>query len=320
VTAAKPTNVMTPPVIVTTDPPPALMTPTPIIDAYMAACVRELNLPANLTDAMLYALTGPGKRTRPLLLWHSCAAVLGDENDERQLHASLPGATAIEMIHAFSLVHDDLPGLDNDDLRRGRPTLHKHAGEAMAILAGDALLTSAFQVLCERVRQPSLQARLVHELSIATNGMIAGQVFDTLGGYPSGTGDQAKLEIVHRNKTGMLIRAACRMGALCGLDPRPGAGAQDALGDLTTYGEAIGLMFQIVDDLLDVTQTSAHLGKKTGKDQHAGKLTYPGVLGIERSRAEVARLHEQALHALEGLGASAEPLRRLSTYLSVRTR
>lgn len=291
--------------------------PAAVVDRFLDEALGSFHLPSALVDAMKYSALGPGKRARPLLCWHSFAAVAPDGSDAS---ACLPAAAAVEMIHAFSLVHDDLPGLDNDDLRRGRPTLHKHTSEAMAILAGDSLLTSAFQVLAERVPSLTLQARLVHELALGTNGMIAGQIYDTLGGFGSGLTDQQKLELIHRNKTGMLIRAACRMGALCALEAFPGSGRFDALGAITHYAEAIGLMFQIVDDLLDVTQSTEHLGKKAGKDLDAGKLTYPGVLGIEESRAAVTRLYEASLVALEEFGERAEPLRQLSTYMAVRTK
>ncbi|MCW5765182.1 MAG: polyprenyl synthetase family protein, partial [Phycisphaeraceae bacterium] len=206
-----------------------------------------------------------------------------------------------------------------DDLRRGRPTLHKATNEAMAILAGDAMLTFAFQVIVERTAEPALAARLMHELAIGTTGMIAGQVYDTLGGFEPGLDRQQQLRTVHRNKTGALLRAACRLGAMSVL----GAGASDAeprLDALTRYGEAIGLMFQVVDDILDVTQSAEHTGKRTGKDAQAGKLTYPGVLGLDASRRIVSDLHAQADAALQPLGASAQPLRALAAYMAVRTK
>jgi geranylgeranyl diphosphate synthase, type II len=296
--------------------PASVTAPTGEIEAYLERVTREAGLPRNLTDAMLYSLMGPGKRARPLLVWHSCAAAGGDPA------TALPAAAALELVHCFSLVHDDLPALDNDDLRRGRPTLHKHAGEAMAVLAGDALLTLAFQVLAERC-PPLAAGAMVKELAVSTNAMIAGQVFDTLGGFPAGLTDSGRLELVHRNKTGMLIRAACRLGAMSalhGAGAGRGDGGPDRLAAITAYAEAIGLMFQVVDDLLDVTQTTSHLGKKAGKDAEAGKLTYPGVFGIEHSRAEVARLHGVSLAALEPLGPAADPLRALASYMAVRTR
>jgi len=291
------------------------------IDAYLDAYSARAPLPGNLADAVRYSLLGPGKRLRPLLVWHACAAAGGDGTDPR---ISLPAAAAIELIHAFSLVHDDLPGLDNDDLRRGRPTLHRHTSEAMAILAGDTMLTLAFRIIIDEVADPTLGSAIIRELAESTTAMIAGQVYDTLGGFPEAApgiplNDGARLELIHRNKTGALIRASCRMGALFG---QAAAGRADhaALDALTAYGEAIGLMFQIVDDILDVTQSTDHLGKRSGKDQDAGKLTYPGVYGVERSRDEVRRLHDLALDAIRPLGPAADPLRRLCSYMAVRSR
>ncbi|MBY0311298.1 MAG: polyprenyl synthetase family protein [Phycisphaerales bacterium] len=297
--------------------PDNITAPLPRIEAFLKEAIATLPLPPALIAAMDYSAMGPGKRARPLLAWHSFMAVCPSGTDPA---ACLPAAAAVELVHAFSLVHDDLPGLDNDDTRRGRPTLHKHTSEAMAILAGDALLTSAFHLLAERVPSLTLQSRLMHELAVGTNGMIAGQVFDTLGGMPADLSPQRRLELIHRNKTGMLIRAACRMGAMSALEGHPGASRLDPLGCVTHYAEAIGLMFQVVDDLLDVTQTSDHLGKKSNKDADAGKLTYPGVMGVDQTREEVRRLYQLSLDALEPLGEPAEPLRQLSTYMAVRTK
>jgi geranylgeranyl pyrophosphate synthase len=278
----------------------------PDIERYLDEYTRSLSLPANLLDAIRYALLGGGKRLRPVLAWHCCAAAGG--KGEQSLHAG----AAIELIHAFSLVHDDLPSMDDDDLRRGKPTLHIHAGEAMAILAGDAMMALAFEVLVERSATPELGSKLVRELSLATTGMIAGQAFDTLGGLPQGLSDRDRLELIHRNKTGALIRAACRMGAMCA----PSSSA--ALGPITAYAEAVGLMFQIVDDLLDVECTPEQTGKHTRKDARAGKLTFPGLLGSEGSRGEVQRLQGVAMKALEPLGPDADPLRELCRAMAVR--
>jgi len=291
--------------------PPEVALPAKRVDAFLSDYLETVNLPVNLTDAIRYSLLGPGKRARPLLVWHSFAAVAGDARDPV---ACLPAAGAVELIHAFSLVHDDLPGLDNDDLRRGRATLHRHTSEATAVLAGDCMLTLAFQLLTERIAPPALAAELCRELALGTNGMIAGQVYDTLGGFGPGVSDEQKLELIHRNKTGMLIRASCRMGAICA-----GASA-GALAAISRYADDLGLVFQIVDDLLDVTQTTEHLGKKAGKDQTAGKLTYPGVFGVERSRQELARLHDESLEVLRPFGGAADPLRKLSDSLATRTR
>lgn len=292
--------------------------------------VRTLDLPPNLAGAVAYAALGPGKRIRPLLAWHACAAA-GAPGDR-----SLPAGAAVEFIHAFSLVHDDLPALDNDDLRRGRPTLHIHAGEAMAILAGDALMALAFDVLARHVAEPTLAGLLVGELSAATTGMIAGQVFDSLGGLPTGLTERQGLERIHRNKTGALIRSACRMGAILGLGDvalhASGRGApglpimvptgqvmsDPRLGAITAYAEHVGLMFQIVDDLLDTEGHPEHTGKRTRKDAVAGKVTYPSLLGVDGSRREVRRLQEAALDALAPLGGAAEGLRDLCRGLADR--
>jgi geranylgeranyl diphosphate synthase, type II len=277
------------------------------IEQYLDQFTRSLKLPPNLVEAIRYALLGGGKRLRPVLAWNTCEAVGGPAAQ------SLPAAGALELIHAFSLVHDDLPALDNDDMRRGRATLHVHAGEAMAILAGDAMMALAFEHLAQHC-PAGRSSLLVQELSTATTAMIAGQVFDTLGGFPEGISAAEKLGLIHRNKTGALIRAACRMGAIAG-----DADTQ-ALADVTRYGEAIGLMFQIVDDLLDVEATAQQTGKKTGKDAQAGKTTYPGILGVERSRQEVVRLQHEALEAVRPLGMRAEPLRELCRLMAERDR
>ena len=271
---------------------------------YLARC----DMPANLRDAIEYALLGGGKRLRPVLVLWSCAAV-GGEVENRHAHAA---AAAVEMIHAFSLVHDDLPAMDDDDLRRGRPTLHKKAGEAMAILAGDAMMPLAISLITSEISPASLACRLIEELCQATNDMISGQVYDTMPRFDPGTTSADQLTLIHRNKTGSLLRASCRMGGLCGK-----ATAQQ-LDALERYAQSTGLMFQIVDDLLDVTATVDQVGKAVNKDADRGKLTYPGVFGIDASRAEVQRLRNEAVAALAPLGRPAEPLRQLCDFLTTR--
>lgn len=301
--------------------PAAIVAPLADIDAYLAAFCATLPAPDTLRDAVTYAAMGPGKRLRPLLAWWCCKAICGDGRP------SLVAGASVELVHAFSLVHDDLPAMDDDDLRRGRPTLHKHTSEAMAILAGDAMLTLAFALIAERAGTlggTALVSRLVAELAAGTTGMIAGQVYDSLGGFPGGLSDEERLRLVHTNKTGALLRAACRMGgwsALASVGMPDLAGREPAAMEaLTKYADATGLMFQVVDDILDETQSTAHLGKAAKKDAEAGKLTYPQVLGLEGSRAEVRRLEAVALEALRPLGSSAEPLAVLATYMAVRTR
>lgn len=277
------------------------------VNQHLAEAIAARAFPRELDAAIRYALLGAGKRLRPILVLLSSDAVGGRRQD------AMAAAVAIEMIHCFSLVHDDLPAMDDDDLRRGRPTLHRHAGEAIAILAGDAMNTLAFEVIANQIVGEKA-GRIVRELSVATDDMIAGQVLDTLGGFEPGLADHQRLVTVHRNKTAALLRASCRMGAIC-------AGGNDAqIKALTSYGESIGLMFQAVDDLLDVTQTTEHLGKAAQKDAAQGKLTYPEVLGVEGSRAEINRLHAAADASLESLGSGASPLRDLCAYMAVRTR
>ncbi|MEL7471959.1 MAG: polyprenyl synthetase family protein [Planctomycetota bacterium] len=279
------------------------------IESALERVIGERLRPAILRDAAAYAALGGGKRLRPMLAWRCCEAV-GTEGSR-----SLPAGVAVELVHAFSLVHDDLPALDDDDLRRGRPTLHVHAGEAMAILAGDALLALAFEATTDaQALDSSARLRLTRELAVGTSGMISGQVYDTLGGFEPEQADLDRLETTHRGKTGALIRAACRMGGVCG------EASAEHLESITAYADAIGLMFQIVDDLIDATQSSEHVGKRTGKDQAAGKRTYPGLLGLEGARDAASRQHELARAAARSLGDGGEPLAELADSLVARTR
>lgn len=281
------------------------------VDTSLRTFLSSRTLPASLILAIEYALFGGGKRVRPLLYLRACDAV---SSGKIALEPALPGAGAVELIHTFSLVHDDLPAMDDDDLRRGRPTLHKQTSEAMAVLAGDAMTALAFELIAERVADASVSQRLTCELSSATNAMIAGQVYDTMGGQPEGLEPIERLRLTHRHKTGALLRASVRMGAIAG-----GAG-DDPLACLTGYADAVGLMFQAVDDLLDVTQTTEKMGKATGKDAEAGKLTYPSLLGIDGTRAEIQKLRKQAIDALSGFDTKADPLREMAERLAGRER
>jgi geranylgeranyl pyrophosphate synthase len=253
---------------------------------------------------MEYALLGGGKRIRPILCLRSCVAAGGAVGD------ALPAAMAIEMVHAFSLVHDDLPALDDDALRRGRPTLHKARGEAMAILAGDALQTIALHTAnASPVAARAIAADILH----AIRAMIEGQVLDTIGVESTSLGAIADVERIHALKTGALIESACRTGALA-------AGATpEHVGCLGEYGRAIGLMFQIVDDLLDATQPTERLGKTAGKDAALGRSTFLSVMGEEASRARIHALEEEAISAIKPLGAPGAPLADLATTLAMRT-
>jgi len=282
------------------------------VEAELERFLAARPMPENLRSACRYALLGGGKRLRPILTMHACAAAGGRAED------ALAPAAALEMVHAFSLVHDDLPALDNDDLRRGRPTLHKHAGEAMAVLAGDSLLGLAFELLAETRRDcgrtKALPCALVLELAQAVSDMIAGQVQDTIPDFSPDVSPEQKLETIHRNKTGALLRCACRMGARCA---RADA---DTLARLTHYGETIGVLYQAVDDLLDVTVTSGELGKATGKDAAKNKVTFPGVYGVEGTRAQIQKMLAEALETVAPLGAKGEPLAELARMMAHRTK
>lgn len=297
------------------------------IDAHLRAVVSHLQTdfaaPPLLSDAIEYALLGGGKRLRPLLAWHCAAAAAGDPAAGPR---SLPAGAAAELVHAFSLVHDDLPAMDDDDLRRGRPTLHKHTDEATAILAGDAMLALAYAALdlppdptiSSGAADPARLHRLSRELTGAALGMIAGQVMDTMpAARPPAT--PPGVATIHDLKTGALIRAACRMGAIAALDEPDSPESARRLDTITAYADAIGRMYQIVDDLLDVTQSTDHAGKATGKDAAMGKLTYPAVLGLEGSRAEVEKLLDQAVQNTDNLGPAAQPLKDLARFLARRT-
>jgi len=246
--------------------------------------------PAGLGEAMRYGVLDGGKRLRPLLVRAASEAVAGDPG------AALRAAVAVELIHAYSLVHDDMPCMDNDVLRRGKPTVHVQYGEARAMLAGDAMQVLAFEVLTpddDAALPPALQARLCGLLARASGyaGMAGGQAIDLASiGKPL---DEATLRDMHGRKTGALLQASVLMGAATGHCPAP---AWSALSD---FGAALGLAFQVVDDILDVTQASDKLGKTAGKDSDANKPTYVTVLGLDEARRQAAALHRQALVALD---------------------
>jgi len=266
--------------------------------------------PAEIHRAVRHSLFAGGKRIRPILFIAAAEAVLG---------APAPGAEvpacALEMVHTYSLIHDDLPALDNDDLRRGQPTCHKAFGEATAILAGDALLTRAFGVLAESEAAPAeRRIRMTAELAAAAGtieGMIGGQVEDLAAeGKPV---EEERLLYIHRSKTGALICASVRMGAIW-------AGADEPqLKALDLYGRNIGVAFQIADDILDVTKTSAQLGKTAGKDVEQQKTTYPALYGLEESRRRAAERLAAATGALEPFGPAARRLREIADLIVHRS-
>jgi len=268
-------------------------------------------LPNSLHKAMRYSVFAGGKRIRPVLMLAACEAVGGDS--ERVL----PAACAMEMIHTYSLIHDDLPAMDDDDFRRGRSTNHKVFGEATAILAGDALLTEGFILLSNPDLNghipPETLRRVIHTVGrcAGSMGMVGGQVVDMESEGKSI--DFPTLEYIHTRKTGALILASIQAGGLIG-----GAG-EEAFAALTRYAEAAGLAFQVADDILDVVGDQDQIGKDVGSDEARGKATYVALLGLDEARKRARELGDLAVNALEPLGAPAEPLRAIAHYIVERT-
>jgi geranylgeranyl diphosphate synthase type II len=271
----------------------------------------EDSLPERLHQAVRYSVFAGGKRLRPILMLAACEAVGGDTEK------ILPAACAMEMIHTYSLIHDDLPAMDDDDLRRGRPTCHKVYGEALAILAGDALLTEAFIQLSgmssNTFQTEDACRRATHIIArcAGSRGMVGGQVVDM-----ESEGKEINLptlEYIHTHKTGALILASVQVGALLG-------GADEASYDaLTRYAEASGLAFQVADDILDIIGDQDLLGKDVGSDEARGKATYPALLGLTVARGRARELRDLALESLEGFGEAAEPLRQIAHYIVDRS-
>src|SRR5450755_2702270 len=264
--------------------------------------------PASIHQAMRHSVFAGGKRLRPILFMEAGRMIAG----------SLPAGSeqlgaALEMLHTYSLIHDDLPALDNDDLRRGRPTCHKVFGDAIAILAGDALQTQAYEVLSRLHCPAESRVRIIEEIAHGTGtieGMIGGQVVDLESEHSKP--DLAMLEYIHRSKTAALIGASVVSGGLY-------AGGDDkGIGQLRSFGLSIGLAFQIVDDVLDVTQTSEQLGKTAGKDTASEKATYPALFGVEASVSKADALVNEAFAELESFGEQAEPLKELARFLVER--
>lgn len=265
--------------------------------------------PASLLEAVRYSLLAPGKRLRPLLVILAAEACGGGD--------AVPAGCAVEMIHAYSLIHDDLPAMDDDDLRRGQPTCHVQFGEALAILAGDALLTMAFQVLAENY-PPATAAACCRELARGAGaaGMVGGQVDDLALEKSSGKSRESEsqysvLESLHARKTGALFRACLRMGAYVAQGQQPGGPRLGLLAALDVYGRCFGQAFQITDDLLDVEGNAEQTGKRVGKDAARGKLTYPGSLGIAESRRLAEQLCDEARGHLAILGPAGDRLAAL---------
>jgi len=272
---------------------------------------KESELPHSLHKAMRYSVFAGGKRVRPILLLAACQAVGGDTE------AAIPAACAMEMIHTYSLIHDDLPAMDDDDFRRGNPTSHKVFGEAIAILAGDALLTEAFKLISDprfaTGCSPAARLSVIHEIASCAGsyGMVGGQVVDMESeGKPDI--DLPTVQYIHTHKTGALIKAAVVAGAILG-------GADERkLAAITRYGAAAGLAFQIADDILDIEGTTEEIGKDAGSDQARGKATYPAVMGVAAAKEEARTMMDEAFRALEIFGDEAGPLREIASYIVKR--
>ncbi len=290
----------------------------------------------DLREVLIYVIEAPGKRVRSALVLWCCELISGRINHNAEI-----AAAAVEMVHTYSLVHDDLPAMDDDDFRRGQPTCHKAFDEATAILAGDALLTLAFEILAKEIDEPAIAVRLIGQLAEAAGpaGMIAGQMADIKASMrdaersSSIENQESRIEYIHTNKTGKMFRCAAACGAICGL----GQVLQDKtelerkkqillipskkeFKCLCEYGLKIGLGFQIADDILDVCASSEQLGKTAGKDAKAGKMTYPAIVGIEKSKQLAKKLADEAVAVLEPFGTKADTLRQLTIALLQRTR
>lgn len=269
---------------------------------------EEDKFPKRVNSAMRYSLFGGGKRVRPILMLGAVDALGGD------MDKALNSAAAMECIHTYSLIHDDLPAMDDDDLRRGNLTCHKKFDEATAVLAGDGLLTLAFGLIADtKDVAPEVIVKVIKEVSLGAGiyGMVGGQMID----MESEGEDLNHIELqnIHIHKTGKLIVASIRIGAII-------AGASESdLEKLTEYGECIGLSFQIADDILDVTGNSEELGKTAGKDEAQNKATYPSIMGLSESKKLANDLTERALGALKDFDSKADPLRKLASYIVERT-
>jgi geranylgeranyl diphosphate synthase type II len=280
-----------------------------INDTLSRLIAQQTDISGDLKEAIKYTLEAGGKRVRSALVLWCCELVSGRINRNAEI-----AAAAIEMVHTYSLIHDDLPAMDDDDFRRGRPTCHKAFDEATAVLTGDALLTLAFEILAKEIDDPAVAVRLIGELAQAAGpaGMIAGQMADLKA--ENGSGGEKILEYIHTNKTAKMFRCAAAMGAICG------QATDSDLDRLCEYGLKIGLGFQIADDILDICASSEHLGKTAGKDTKAGKVTYPAVVGMEKSKNLGKKLADEAIAVLEPFGQRADTLRNLAIALLKRTR
>jgi len=287
-----------------------------LIDDYLYSVTPAADAqPASLHGSMRYSLEAGGKRVRPVLALAAAEAVKGPDA-ARTVPGLMAAACSLELVHTYSLIHDDLPAMDNDDFRRGKPTNHKVYGEAVAVLAGDALLTHAFELLTDPAQtsfmRPAALVRIIRELSVASGsmGMVGGQAVDIES--EGKDVDFATLEYIHTHKTGALIRASVRMGGIAA-----GAGKRQLEG-LSRYGAYAGLAFQVADDILDIVGTQEEIGKDVGSDVARGKKTYPALFGLEESKRHAAELCDKAVAALKPFGPSADPLREIARYIVSR--
>ncbi|MCK4913595.1 MAG: polyprenyl synthetase family protein [Planctomycetes bacterium] len=287
-----------------------LRTKTELVNNTLLQLLTKQSSIDNSLDAVLnYTLTAGGKRLRSALVLFCCELASGAINDDAKI-----AAAAIEMVHTYSLVHDDLPAMDNDDLRRGVATCHKKFDEPTAILTGDALLTLAFEILAGEISEPAIAVKLIKQLARAAgpSGMIAGQMADLKAEKTKGSIEL--LEYIHINKTAKMFQCAAALGAICG-------GAKEKeIELLSEYGLKIGLGFQIADDILDISSSSEQLGKTAGKDVKSAKCTYPAVVGMEKSKKLAQGLADEAVVVLEPFGSKADVLRQLVMALLKRTK
>ncbi|MFA4828725.1 MAG: polyprenyl synthetase family protein [Thermodesulfovibrionales bacterium] len=281
-----------------------------LIDSFLKEYFSSPSTPSILGESVTYSLFAGGKRIRPILCLAAYEACDGDSED------ILPFASSIELIHTYSLIHDDLPAMDNDDLRRGKPTNHKVFGEGMAILAGDGLLTAAFYMMSNSLSNKNIKntalIRAIKEISFVSgiHGMVGGQAQDLLS--EDAEPDKETLSFIHKHKTGALISGSLRAGAILANCTKP------SLSAITRYGENIGLAFQVIDDILDIEGDTAELGKTAGSDERKKKMTYPALYGIEQSREKAGELISEAIFAIKDFSGKAESLRGIARYFLER--
>lgn len=276
------------------------------LETYVSSKKDQNGCPKELFEAMKYSLLAGGKRVRPILVLAGYEAVGGESNNV------MPVASSLELIHTYSLIHDDLPSMDDDDFRRNKPTTHIAFGEATAILAGDALLTEAFNIISNTKAEPGILINVIKEVTHACgpDGMVGGQTIDIL--MEGEKVEKDKLIYIHTHKTGALIKASVRIGAIMA------NASEDELDSLTTYGDNVGLAFQIIDDILDITGTTEELGKPAGSDNINSKNTYPSVFGLDESKKIAGNLITDAIKMLEGFDEKADPLREIAKYIISR--